>query len=84
MHVDEYTWVKASEYRENVLLELEPKPRASKKIANVTGDYLSHIRDTLSDFEDHDLAEYITPDRQKGRLWTRTGKGDQMVENLRR
>lgn len=84
MDVEEYAWVKASEYRESVLLSLAKKPRPPKEIAEETGYYLSHVSNTLSDLEEHGLAECITPDRRKGRLWATTDAGDDLVKELER
>ena len=84
MDIEEYAWVKASEYREEVLLSLATKPRPPKEIAEETGYYLSHVSNTLSDLEEHGLAECLTPDRRKGRLWTATEKGEALVEDLKR
>lgn len=84
MDVEEYAWVKASDYRENVLLALKEKPRPPKEIAEETGYYLSHVSNTLSDLDEHGLAECITPDRRKGRLWATTDSGQDLIENLER
>ncbi|WP_336021833.1 winged helix-turn-helix domain-containing protein [Halobellus salinisoli] len=84
MDVEEYSWVKASGYRENILLALEEKPRTPKELAERTEYYLSHVSNTLSDLNDHGLAECITPDRRKGRLWTATGKGQKIIDDLKR
>jgi len=84
MDVEEYAWVKASDYRESILLALADKPRPPKEIAERTGYYLSHVSNTLSDLNDHGLAECITPDRRKGRLWSTTDNGATLIEDLRR
>lgn len=84
MDVEEYAWVKASDYRENILLALESKPRTPKELAEETGYYLSHVSNILSDLNEHDMAECLTPDRQKGRLWATTEKGDEMITDLKR
>lgn len=84
MNIEEYAWVKASDYRERVLLSLAGKPRPPKEIAEETEYYLSHVSNTLSELEDHGLAECLTPDRQKGRLWSTTDKGDEIIEDLQR
>lgn len=84
MDVDDYAWVKASDYRENVLLALEDKPRPPKDIAEATGYYLSHVSNTLSDLADYGLAKCLTPDRQKGRLWAPTDKGEEIINELNR
>jgi len=82
MDIEEYAWVKASDYREEALVLLSSKPRPPKEIADETGYYLSHVSNTLSDLEDHGLAECITPDRRKGRLWKTTEAGDRLVNHL--
>jgi len=82
MDVEEYAWVKASEYRENILVTLAAKPKPPKEISEETGYYLSHVSNTLSDLEDHGLAECLTPNRRKGRLWATTDEGEELVEDL--
>jgi len=84
MDVEEYSWIKASEYREKLLLSLEDKPRTPKELSEMSGYYLSHVSNVLSDLEDHNLAECITPDRKKGRLWQATKKGQEIIEDLKR
>ncbi len=84
MDVEAYSWVKASDYRENLLLALEQKPRTPKELSEMTDYYLSHVSNVLADLDDHGLAECITPDRKKGRLWTATQKGESVIEDLKR
>jgi DNA-binding MarR family transcriptional regulator len=84
MDVETYAWVKASDYREDVLVSLAKKPRPPKEIAEETGYYLSHVSNTLSDLEDRGLVECLTPDRRKGRLWTATDAGTDLIEELER
>lgn len=76
--------MRASEYRENLLLALEDKPRTPKELSEMTDYYLSHVSNVLSDLEDHGLAECITPDRKKGRLWQATQKGGDIIEDVKR
>lgn len=84
MDIEEYSWVKASEYRENLLLHIEDKPRTPKELAEMNDYYLSHVSNVLSDLDSHGLAECITPDKKKGRLWATTRKGANIVEDLKR
>lgn len=84
MDVEEYSWVKASEYRENILLALETKPRTPKELSEMTDYYLSHVSNVLSDLEDHGLARCITPEKRKGRLWAATEKGKELIADLKR
>lgn len=82
MDIEEFAWLKASEYRQKVLLSLLGTPRTPKDIAGDTGYYLSHVSKTLSDLEEHDLAECLTPDRRKGRLYTATNQGEELAKKL--
>ncbi|MFB6185612.1 MAG: transcriptional regulator [Halobacteriaceae archaeon] len=82
MDIEEFAWVKASEYRQNILLTLLGTPSTPKDIAEETGYYLSHVSNTLSELQDHGLAECITPDRKKGRLYTATDEGEELAESL--
>ncbi|MCL9814361.1 transcriptional regulator [Natranaeroarchaeum aerophilus] len=84
MDVEEYAWVKASDYRESILLALDDKPRTPKELSEMTDYYLSHVSNVLSDLEDHGMAECITPDRKKGRLWNSTEKGENIIEDLKK
>ncbi|KAA9396668.1 transcriptional regulator [Haloarcula sp. CBA1130] len=84
MDVEEYSWVKASEYRENILLAVEEKPRTPKELSEMNDYYLSHVSNVLSDLNSHGLAECITPKKKKGRLWAATGAGEAIVEDLKR
>lgn len=84
MNVEEYSWVKASDYRENLLLAIENKPRTPKELSEQTGYYLSHVSNVLSDLDDHGLARCITPDKRKGRLWSPTDEGEELIEDLKR
>jgi predicted transcriptional regulator len=84
MHIEEYAWVKASEYRENLLIALEEKPRTPKELSEMTDYYLSHVSNVLSDLDDHDLAYCRTPDRKKGRLWQSTQEGKEIIEDLKK
>ncbi len=82
MDYDEYAWVKSSEYRENVLLSLDTKPKPPKDISEETGYYLSHVSNTLSKLQDRGLVECLTPDRRKGRLYASTDSGREIIDLL--
>lgn len=82
MDVEEYAWVKASDNREQVLFLIANKPRPPKEISEETDYYLTHVSNTLSDLEQHGLAECLTPDRRKERLWALTESGEALVDDL--
>lgn len=77
-------WLKASEYRKDVLITLNDRRLTPKDIAGETEYYLSHVSNTLSDLENRGLAECLTPDRNKGRIYALTGEGKQMLEEIKR
>lgn len=77
-------WLKASEYRKNVLLTLDERRLTPKDIAGETEYYLSHVSNTLSDLEDKGLVECLTPDRNKGRIYVLTDEGKEMMEELKK
>lgn len=83
MDIEEFAWLKASKYRQTVLLALLGTPRTPKDIAEDTGYYLSHVSKTLSDLEEHGLVECLTPDRRKGRLYAATDQGSELAEELK-
>lgn len=82
MDVEKLGWLKASEYRKDVLLALNDKRLTPKDIAGETEYYLSHVSNTLSDLEDKNLAECLTPDRNKGRIYVLTEEGKEMMEEI--
>lgn len=84
MDTEKYAWVKASTYRENLLLAMAEKPRTPKELSGMTEYYLSHVSNVLADLDDEGLAECLTPDRRKGRLWAPTENGEKLIADLER
>ena len=69
-------WIKASEYRRDVIRCLADKDLLTpSEIAEQTDRHLSHISGTLTDMEERGVAECVTPERQKGRLYSLTESG---------
>ena len=76
-------WVKSSSYRQRVLKSLEEEDMMMpSEIADRTDRHLSHISNTLSELEERQLIECLTPDLKKGRLYSLTEDGVEIVEHL--
>lgn len=84
MDVDKLGWLKASEYRKDILIAIDGNRVTPKDIADDTEYYLSHVSNTLSDLEDRNLAECLTPDRNKGRIYVLTEEGEEMYNEIKK
>lgn len=82
MDIEKLGWLKASEYRKNILIAINGKRLTPKEIAGETEYYLSHVSNTLSDLEDKNLTECLTPSRNKGRIYVLTDEGQEMLREL--
>jgi DNA-binding MarR family transcriptional regulator len=82
MDIEKLGWLKASDYRKDILIALDGKRLTPKEIAGETEYYLSHVSNTLSDLEDRNIAECLTPSRNKGRIYVLTEEGQKMLEEL--
>ena len=69
-------WVKASAYRRDILRTLAAEDLLTpSEIAERTDRHLSHVSGTLTDMEDRGIVECVTPERQKGRIYSVTEEG---------
>lgn len=76
-------WIKASEYRREILLCLANEDLLMpSEIAERTDRHLSHVSGTLTDMEERDVTECVTPGRQKGRLYSLTESGSEISARL--
>lgn len=82
MDLDKLSWLKASEYRQNILIALNGKPRTPKDVAEDTDYYLSHVSNTISDLRERGLVECLSSNRRKGRLYSTTDEGEKFVNFL--
>jgi predicted transcriptional regulator len=82
MDFEELGWVKASEYRKKILNGLKEKPQTPKDLSDRSNYYLSHVSKTLKELEKHELAECVTPDRKKGRIYKITKKGEKIQRQI--
>lgn len=82
MDVQKLGWIKASQYRQDILLALAGERLTPKEIAGETDYYLSHVSNTLSDMEEKNLVECLTPDRNKGRIYALTEEGEELGKEI--
>jgi predicted transcriptional regulator len=80
---EKYGWVKSSEYRQSILLELDNFPQTPTDLRDKTDFHRSHISSVLQDLAEKDLVECLNPEAKKGRVYGLTEEGEQIVEALR-
>lgn len=79
---DKYGWVKSSEYRQELLLNLDDFPQTPTDLRDETEFHRSHISSVLQDLAEKDLVECLNPDAKKGRVYDLTEEGKEIVEAL--
>ena len=79
---EKYGYVKSSNYRQNILIELEKFPQTPTDLRNKTDFHRSHISSVLQDLAGEDLVECLNPDAKKGRVYGLTDEGEEIVEAL--
>lgn len=81
--LSEISYVQISTYRTKVMKSLEDEIKIPSKIAEDSEIRQNHISKVLSELKAHELVECINPEVRKGRLYRHTGKGNQIVKNLK-
>ena len=79
---DAYGYVASSEHRKAVLLQLSESNLIPSKIAKNTSLPLPHVSKTLSDLQENELVVCLTPDRNKGRVYSTTDKGKWVADEI--
>jgi predicted transcriptional regulator len=80
---DKYGYVKSSEYRQTILLELDEFPLTPTDLRDKTEFNRSHVSSVLQDLVQKGLVECLNPDAKKGRVYGLTEEGEQIVDALR-
>jgi ArsR family transcriptional regulator, cadmium/lead-responsive transcriptional repressor len=78
-----YGLVVGSEYRKRVAVALLAGPKTPKQIAELTGLKLSHVSLTLSELQKAEIAECLTPELRKGRLYQLTTTGRDITQRIK-
>ena len=75
-------YVKASEYRRKILLEIAETPKTPKELSKILNLQLSHVSRTLSELQRHGLVRCLNPESRKGRLFIATMEGKKILKRL--
>jgi len=73
--------VSASGHKLKILSVLN-KPKTPKQISNETNLYLSHVSKGLKDLSNIGLVNCLTPELRKGKLYTITERGSEILQSL--
>jgi len=83
MNWELYSFVIRSKRRKDILLSLE-KARTPTEIGNKVKTSVSHVSRTLSDFQDKDIVECVTPEQKVGRIYKLTKEGQEVLDYLKK
>ena len=75
-------YVKASEYRKRILLALRSVNKTPNELRNELDLYITHISTTLKDLAKHGLVVCLTPKLRKGRLYSISDSGKELLPFL--
>lgn len=78
-----YSFVIRSKRRKDILLSLE-KAMTPTEIGDKVGASVSHVSRTLSDFQDRELVECVTPKQKVGRVYKLTEDGKNILDYLKK
>ena len=76
------SYVLASELRFQILIELRKNKMTPSELAEELEIANSRMSVTLKDLEENELVKCLTPNRRKSKLFTITGKGDEILEEV--
>jgi len=78
-YYDDYSFIYASRYRPKILEALLRKSRTPSEISRITGISMGIVTKILMEFRKRGLVECETPDRKKGRIYTLTKRGRDLI-----
>ena len=79
---DNIGYVLSGKLRLKLLLYLTNKVSTPSHLADLLGEPCSRITVTLRELMDIGVVECLTPDRRKGKLYTATKKGIEIVKEI--
>jgi len=77
-----YGRVMSSVHRKKVVMTLAKEPKTPKQISEQTGLHLSHVSRVVKDLSMGGILRCLTPKLKKGRLFTLTADGKDILEQL--
>ncbi len=76
-------FIKASKYRQDILLILEKEPCTPKEISDKLNVHISQVSRTLSEMLEMKLIKISNPGMKKGRIYSLTQIGSECSKILR-
>lgn len=83
MDWDKYSWVMRSKQRQKILRSIE-SPNTPSEVAKDVDAHISQASRSLSQFCDKGIAKVLNEEAKKGRLYTLTDDGKEILEHLRK
>lgn len=77
-----YGYVLSSTYRQKIVSSLKESPKTPKQISLKTKLHLSHVSSTLKDLVSNNIAECLTPDLRKGKVYGLTKDGKEVADKI--
>ena len=74
--------IKASSYRLKVLNALKEREKIPTELSKELNIKISHISRALSELEGLELVECLNPELRKGKIYSVTKKGREVVRNV--
>ena len=78
-YYDDYSFIYASRYRPKILEALLRELRTPSEISRITGISMGIVTKILMEFRKRGLVECKTPDKKKGRIYTLTKRGRDLI-----
>ncbi|MFX1514040.1 MAG: ArsR family transcriptional regulator [Promethearchaeota archaeon] len=82
MNWEEVGIIKASKVKQKILTLLLNQPKTPKDISNILEKHLSQVSKNLRVLEKRELVKCLNPQLKKGRFYTTTNKGKELMEKL--
>lgn len=82
MDWEDIGFVKASYIREGILKQLRKKPSTPKDLTVSLGIHFPQVSNNLKEMCEKGLVQCLTENRKKGKVYSITEKGIEVIENL--
>ncbi|MGQ4876558.1 MAG: winged helix-turn-helix domain-containing protein [Promethearchaeia archaeon] len=76
------SYITSSTIRFKILIELNKKQNIPSRLAKSLNIPISHISKTLTELESHQLVNCLTPNRRKGKFFSITNKGKDILKQI--
>ena len=82
VHWDLIGYIISSKYRKKVIILLKDKPFTPREIADNLDIHLSHTSQILKQLVDKNVIECLNPTVVRGRLYSLTNIGNEIIQKL--